>query len=108
MLESLLQFFREDGWSGVQAEEQPLIRLRFQGDNGRWDCYAQVREEQRQITFYSACTVYAPENKRAAAAEFLTRANYGLASGNFEMDWDTGEIRFKTSLEVEGDQPSPD
>jgi hypothetical protein len=34
-------------------------------------------------------------------AEFLTRANYGMVIGNFEMDYADGEVRFKTSVDVE-------
>ena len=36
--------------------------------------------------------------------EFLTRVNYGLAVGNFEIDLDDGEVRFKTSLDAEGSE----
>jgi len=32
---------------------------------------------------------------------FLTRANYGMHVGNFEIDLDDGEVRFKTSMDVE-------
>ena len=35
-------------------------------------------------------------------AEFITRVNYGMVLGNFEMDYDDGEIRFKTSIDLEG------
>jgi hypothetical protein len=42
-----------------------------------------------------------PAAKRPLVAEFLTRANYGLVIGNFEQDWDDGEVRYKTSLDVE-------
>jgi hypothetical protein len=41
---------------------------------------------------------------KVAMAEFLTRANFGLAVGNFEMDWESGAIRCKTSLDIEGTQ----
>lgn len=41
--------------------------------------------------------INAPENKRLAVAEYLTRANYGLNIGNFEMDMDDGGIRYKVS-----------
>jgi len=30
--------------------------------------------------------------------EYLTRVNYGLPIGNFEFDFDSGEIRYKTSI----------
>jgi hypothetical protein len=79
----------------------------FQGENGTWVCYAHAREEQKLFIFYSVCQVNAPEDKRMAVAEFLTRANYGLLIGNFELDFNDGEIRYKTSIDVEGDRPSP-
>ncbi len=44
--------------------------------------------------------------RRAALAEFVTRANFGLVVGNFEMDMDDGEVRYKTSIDVEGDRLS--
>ena len=37
-------------------------------------------------------------------AEFLTRANYGIMIGNFEMDFNDGEVRYKGALEyADGD-----
>jgi hypothetical protein len=107
MLDIAVQFFQEDDWSFTQVEGQPVLRLGFQGDNGQWTCFAQLREEQAQLVFYSLCPVNVPEDKRTAAAEFLTRANYGLFIGNFEMDWDDGEIRYKTSIDVDGDRLVP-
>ncbi len=41
-----------------------------------------------------------------AVAEFITRANFGIVIGNFEIDFSDGEIRYKTSIDVEGDRPS--
>jgi hypothetical protein len=78
----------------------------FQGRNGKWTCYAKAREEQEQFVFYSVCRVNAPENKPLAVAEFLTRANSGMIIGNFEMDFEDGKIRYKTSINVESDSLS--
>jgi hypothetical protein len=44
-----------------------------------------------------------PEEHRTAAAEFVTRANYGLPLGNFEMDFADGEVRFKNSVSFAGE-----
>ena len=41
--------------------------------------------------------VLAKEKFRPLAMEFITRANYGLVIGNFEMDLKDGEIRYHTS-----------
>jgi hypothetical protein len=40
-------------------------------------------------------------------AEYLTRANYGLYIGNFEMDYTDGEIRYKSSIDVENTELVP-
>jgi hypothetical protein len=43
-----------------------------------------------------------PETKNLAIAEFIARANFGMIIGNFELDFTDGEIRYKTSIDVEG------
>lgn len=34
----------------------------------------------------------------AAVAEYITRANYGITLGNFELDFNDGEVRYMTSI----------
>jgi hypothetical protein len=41
-------------------------------------------------------------------AEFITRTNYGLRIGNFEMDFQDGEVRYKSSLDFEGSTLTPE
>ena len=105
--ETMMQFFADENWAYMASESEPVLRVPFQGTNGQWMCYAQAREEQEQFVFYSVCPAVAPEERQAAVAEFLTRANYGVIIGNFEMDYRDGELRYKTSLDVEGDALSP-
>jgi hypothetical protein len=104
--EEIVNFFEEDGWPFVQIEGEPLLQMVFQGENGKWTCYAKARDDQKQFVFYSVCPVNTPDSKRLAVAEFLTRANSGMIIGNFEMDFEDGEIRYKTSIDVEGDSLS--
>jgi len=99
--EEIVNFFEEDGWPFVQIEGEPLLQMVFQGENGKWTCYAKARDDPEQFVFYSVCPVNTPDSKRLAVAEFLTRANSGMIIGNFEMDFEDGEIRYKTSIDVE-------
>jgi hypothetical protein len=103
ILEEIIDFFTEDDWPFTKIKGEPVLRMAFQGENGKWTCYAKARVEQEQFVFYSVCPVNAPENKRLAIAEFLTRANSGMIIGNFELDFADGEIRFKSSIDVQGD-----
>lgn len=106
IFEAIINFFQSDNWPFVQITGQPVLQIPFQGENGRWNCYARARSEQNQFVFYSICPVNAPENKRLAVAEFITRANCGMIVGNFELDFTDGEISYKTSIDVEGDRLS--
>lgn len=104
IMDALIKFFTEDEWPFEQIEGKPFLRTGFRGRNGSWNCFAQAREDQYRFIFYSIYPGNVPEHKRPAMAEFLTRANYGLIIGNFEMDYSDGEIRYKTSIDVEGDE----
>ncbi len=103
LYQAIIHFFSEDDWSFTKLQGEPILRMAFKGQNGEWTCYAKAKEDQQQFIFYSICPIAAPEDKRSAIAEFLTRANYGMTIGNFELDFSDGEIRYKTSIDVEGD-----
>lgn len=38
------------------------------------------------------------DKAKADCAEYLARANYGLTLGNFEMDYEDGEVRYKVHI----------
>ena len=103
VFEAIVNFFQEEDWQFQQISGEQTLRLAFQGKNGKWNCYAKARVQKQQMVFYSICPIIVLENKRSEVAEFMTRANYGLIIGNFELDFTDGEIRFKTSIDVEGD-----
>lgn len=42
-----------------------------------------------------------PKDKRAQVAELLTRINYDLDVGNFELGFDKGELYFRSSVDLE-------
>lgn len=107
ILASLIDFFVEDGWPFDRLAEQAVLRLPFAGEAGNWVCFAQAREPEAQFVFYSVYPVLVPPARRPAMAELLTRINYGLVLGNFELDYADGEVRFKTSIDVEGTTLAP-
>ena len=102
IFEAIINFFTEDDWAYTKIQGEPTLRLAFQGQNGKWTCYAKAREQQQQFVFYTICPVKVPETKNLAIAEFIARANFGMIIGNFELDFTDGEIRYKTSIDVEG------
>src|SRR5260221_4823931 len=95
--DALVRYFREVNWSFTPMEDRTALMLTVTGEHGMYTCYAQAREETEQFVFYSFYAVKAPESKRVTAMEYVTRANYGLFIGNFELDMSDGEVRYKTS-----------
>jgi hypothetical protein len=105
--EAVGEFMAGDGWHPQVIEDNYVYRAYFMGTNGQVDCYAQVRIDLEQFLFYVVMPMRAPAQVRPAVAEFLTRANYGLRIGNFEMDYTDGEVRYKSSLDFEGETLTP-
>ena len=95
-------FLQSDDWNYTRLEDTTILSMGFRGNNGTWTCYARTREQEERFLFYSILSTNVPEHMRMAAAEYLTRANYGMLMGNFEMDFSDGEVRYKTSIDVEG------
>lgn len=78
----------EDGWLATPGH----------GANGGWLLVGQAFQAQNTAAIYGVLPERVPAERRAAVAELLTRINYGLILGNFELDLDDGEVRFKASL----------
>ena len=99
--DAMTEWFRAEDWKFQESDNQPVLMLGFEGQHATYACYAQARENEEQFIFYVVAPMKVPEAQRMEIAEFLTRANYGLVLGNFELDFSDGEIRYKTSVDCE-------
>ena len=72
------------------------------------DAIAAVAVDSRQFVLYINLGVAAPPSRRDEVARFITRANWGLAIGNFELDYEDGHTRFKSSVAFDGKELSPE
>lgn len=100
----MIAIYAKRGWRWREAGDPPVLVTELAGPLGSWLMYVQVVEEAALLAFYSVVPIPVPPARRGALAEFLTRANYGLSLGNFEMDFDDGEVRAKVVLAV-GEHP---
>jgi hypothetical protein len=105
--DTLGEFLQQDGWYPQKVDGKFIYRSFFSGKNGDFRCFAQIMVNLEQFLFYAVAAVRVPDDDRAAVAEFITRANYGMRIGNFELDYSDGEVRYKTSLDFEGETLSP-
>lgn len=94
------------GWRFEPLEGETGLRWRMASQAGAWWCFAIAREDEGRFAVYSEIAAAVPEPLRGEAAELVARLNHGLPIGNWELDLETGALRFKTSVDVAGDRLS--
>lgn len=106
LVKALGDFFKGAGIAAAFEEKNGSavfsIRMKLRCKLQTAQMIVLVREDN--FTTLTTLPLAADENHRLAMAEFLTRINWGMRNGNFEMSMDTGEIRFKTYVHT-GTQP---
>ncbi len=107
LLAVVAEFLDAQGWEYAPAPDGDVLAFVFSGDHGQWTCYCEAMEEHQRVAFYSVAPLNVPEETRPAVMEFITRANFGLVIGNFELNLEDGEVRSKTSLDLKGSELTP-
>lgn len=90
--------------SVAEIDGHSILVVEDVGEHGDLTVYVHAREEDQQLVVYSERPDRAVEDVRATVSEFFTRANWVLAVGNFELDLDDGEMRFKVGVDAEGSE----
>lgn len=106
LAEAAAAAFETMGWmiepsDGAPAGEHHWI-LEPPGDVPDHPVVVVVHDEPSTVVFYSVTPEDVVGERRPAVMEFLTRANYGLIEGGFELDLNDGEVRFKTAVRAVG------
>ena len=99
IMDTVAEHLHTEEWHFDQPREDAII-ANVAGRNANFRLHLFAYEEQEQFSVYAVAPNRASEGMRTAIAEFVTRANYGLRVGNFEVDLSDGEIRFKVSVTV--------
>ncbi|MGI6014434.1 MAG: hypothetical protein ACOX7K_09195 [Oscillospiraceae bacterium] len=92
---SILDYFKSMNFDFDFDAEKGIITTAFPTDSKIGQVDIRIRFLSDGYISHAISRISADENSRDKVAEYLTRANYGLRNGNFEMDFRDGEIRFK-------------
>jgi len=112
--ETALAFFArhldELKWKYHRSSDYPVLNSGFNCAAGQWDFNMFTRETSRGLfllTVNSFIPNKALPERRAAGAELLSRINFAITVGCFEMNHEDGEIRFRTSAIMPGADITP-
>lgn len=101
--EVVARFLADDEWYPQPLDGTTAFRCGFNGQSGKFRVIVHVNIELEQLYVYVYAEANVPHEARSEVAEFLTRANWGMRIGNFELDMSDGEVRYKSSLDFEGE-----
>lgn len=105
LAQAINNFLVEDDWKFGFDEDKGVFKFScdVRSKLKSVDCLIRVREDSYMVIVI--CRLSA-EDCTTEMAEFITRANYGLNNGNFEMDFNDGEIRYKVFVDCEDSMPN--
>ena len=89
-------------------EDEWLILGYLSTDIGHLRISVLLQQSPPQVVTYAYHTLVVLKPIRGKAAEFIARANYGLPVGNFELDMDDGELRFKVGFPMPPEGATPE
>ncbi|HJB26622.1 MAG TPA: YbjN domain-containing protein [Firmicutes bacterium] len=97
-------FLEKDEWQFDFEEDKGVFHFGLTLHNKIKSLEYHIVVREYDYTSYGVIPISADECK-AEMAEFLTRTNYGLNNGNFELDYRDGEIRYKCFVNCDGVMP---
>lgn len=106
LFDCVIAFFESENWPFERVEGELMVRSLLESEVGTWLCLAEVREELNQFIFYAIGDRSIPESQRPNLAQLFMDLNYSeLTLGNFELDFEDGEFRYRTGVDYTGIQP---
>ena len=100
LFEQILELLGDSEYDYQVADDEEVLRLALEAPEGSWTAYVRVMKNGVCVV-YSKPEFDAAAEHRASTSEFMTRVNFGILLGNFEMDWTDGEVRFKTAFDAD-------
>lgn len=90
-----LNTFKEMGWHYRQVAEHSVIESEFEAHHTKVPLHMQVFGETHIVTVVATSTLQVPPSHRLAVCELIMRTNRELNLGNFELEWDVGQVMFR-------------
>ena len=100
MLDTVIEQLEQRRIRFAQYRDIPALMFLYQSSTAIHTCIVDIQTDRPFMRCLLHLDCRAPEERRPAAAELITRINYGLRLGNFEMDFADGEIRYRAGIDV--------
>ena len=92
---SILDHFKSKNYAYDFDPDKGMLTTVFPTDSKIGQVDIRIRFFNDGYISHATSRISADKDSVAKASEYLTRVNYGLRNGNFELDFRDGEIRYK-------------
>ena len=105
--DAIREFLDNDDWHYKFDDEHGVFTAGIAVHSKIQNVQMNIQVGESDFTCYFKLPLAATKEVRRKVVEYITRANYGLKNGNFELDYNDGEIRYKTFAPVLEDDAAP-
>jgi len=102
-LATLRAVLAEIGWSGGSDESDGniFVDLNTQDVPVAY-AHAAISDDLEQFVLHLVLAVVVATDRRDECALFITRINHGILVGGFDLDFDTGQVCFRSGVSFRG------
>jgi len=102
MLSKIKDFLSSRNWIFADGKNTGVITFALGGNNGSYQCVVDVREDFDTFLFVTFNGNGCPNEKIPMMLDLINRLNIYLSYGNFEIDIQSRQIKFRTSIILKG------
>lgn len=92
-----LSAFKAQGWHYREVKGVEVIESEFEAHHTKVPLHVQIYGEAHIASVVSTASVQVPTTHRLQVTELLMRTNKELNLGNFELEWDEGQVMFRVA-----------
>jgi|GEM_PF-2423341 len=107
-IEDIASVYEEEGLNFHTDEEKQCILLKMSTKVSPDVQFIARIVNSRTVLFETRLPMNVPEKNREAVSSYLTRANFGLLVGGFQMDFSDGELKYTVAGCHDEDEPLSD
>lgn len=99
-LDRVCEFLEEREFPYTVDREAQFIRTSCRGANGAYEVAICIGKRSRIVNLLLCIPIQVPESRRLEMAETITRANWMMRMGCFEMDMSDGQLGFRNAISL--------
>ena len=98
IMDTVVEHFDVVGLHYELVPDEDALKSGLCGDNGIFPLRFFANEEGQVLVLVMSAEARIPAKRRSSVCEFLTRLNWDLPFGSFQMDLSDGEVIYQLSL----------